>query len=374
MTVSNSQATASRAGAPSGVSAAPNGVGSSALAGVLPPAAALHGALINASLAGAVARLYEPVAHELVLVKARYREEFLHPDPNVRELLACIEHYSGKLLRPALLLLAGKACGKIREDHILLATVAEMIHTATLVHDDILDSALVRRGRPSINKLAGSEISVLLGDHLFSHALELALSLDDPTGARLFSRAVSRTCLGEVTQVLTRGNLLLTEEEYYRIVRGKTAELYATSTEIGAHYAGASERAARAMYDYGMKLGIAFQIMDDVLDLRGDEALVGKTLGTDLAGGKATLPVIHWLAHLAPAKRDHALERLRAAADPRVRREVVAELSAAGSIDYAESEARRIVGEAKLAATVVPDPSMREFFAHIADFVILREL
>lgn len=322
----------------------------------------------------AVAELYRPITSELMAVRARYRAEFRSTDPNVQALLECIEHYSGKMLRPALLLLAGKACGRVGDEHIHLAVVAEMIHTATLVHDDILDSALVRRGRPSINQLAGSEVSVLLGDHLFSHALEMALELDDPTGARLFSRAVSRTCLGEVTQVLNRSQLEIGEDVYWKIVKGKTAELYATSTEIGAYYAGADKKACASMYEYGMKLGVAFQIMDDVLDLRGDEALVGKTLGTDLAGGKATLPVILWLRGMGESDRARAVERMRRAGEPEVRTALANELVESGSIEAAEASARKIIGEAKSAVAFVKDQEMREFFQRIADFVISREL
>jgi octaprenyl-diphosphate synthase len=328
----------------------------------------------NSAASLAVAELYRPIEAELAEVRAMYRREFEHEDRNVRVLMQCIEHYSGKMLRPALLLLAGKACGRVGSDHVLLAVVAEMIHTATLVHDDILDSALVRRGRPSINQLAGSEVSVLLGDHLFSHALEMALSLDDSTGARLFSRAVSRTCLGEVTQVLNRSDLEIGEEVYWKIVRGKTAELYATSTEIGAHYAGASPEECARMYDYGMKLGIAFQVMDDVLDLRGDEALVGKTLGTDLAGGKATLPVILWLKGLPENARAEAMSRMRDASDPLVKERLVTELVVSGAIDAAEAEARRIIDGAKEAVGFLRNTEMREFFRRIADFVISREL
>lgn len=328
----------------------------------------------SSAAAIAVAELYRPIAPELAQVRALYRREFEHEDPNVRVLMQCIEHYSGKMLRPALLLLAGKACGRVSQDHIVLAVVAEMIHTATLVHDDILDSALVRRGRPSINQLAGSEVSVLLGDHLFSHALELALELDNPMGARLFSRAVSRTCLGEVTQVLNRSDLEISEDVYWKIVRGKTAELYATSTEIGAHYAGATPNECARMYDYGMKLGVAFQIMDDVLDLRGDESLVGKTLGTDLAGGKATLPIIYWLRGMTAAKRAEAVARMRGASDAEVRVGLVTDLVESGAIEQAEDEARRIIAEAKDSVSFLRNAEMREFFQRIADFVILREL
>ncbi|MCK6440695.1 MAG: polyprenyl synthetase family protein, partial [Planctomycetes bacterium] len=202
-----------------------------------------------------IAHLYAPIRQDLERVRAQYRKELTSNDPYIANLLKYIEDYSGKMLRPALLLLAGKACGNVTDDHVVLAAVAEMIHTATLVHDDILDDADIRRQRPSINRLAGREVTILLGDHLFSHALELALSVENPIGAHRFSRAVSRTCLGEITQVFNRGNLGLDEETYFRIVQGKTAELYATSAEVGAIYAGADKEGAAGLYDYGLNLG-----------------------------------------------------------------------------------------------------------------------
>lgn len=323
-----------------------------------------------------IEQLYAPIAGELKRVKAEYRQHLTSDDPNVAHLMEAIEHYSGKMLRPALLLLSARACGQITEAHIRLAAVAEMIHTATLVHDDILDQAVVRRQHPSIYHLAGAEVSVLLGDHLFSHALELALELDTSIGAHRFSRAVSRTCLGEVTQVCNRGSFELDQDTYFKILQGKTAELYATCCELGAIYAGhnADSTAARAMYQYGMNLGVAFQIMDDVLDLRGEESIVGKTLGTDLANGKATLPVLHWLGSLTGDARSEALATLQACRSEADRCAIVARLDEAGSIDYAQARAQDFVDEARAGLAFLEESPMRTILERVADFVISRQL
>jgi len=329
---------------------------------------------ISKALSSVIGLLYDPIRDDLERVRQRYREELTHEDDYINNLLSYIQNYSGKMLRPALLLLAGKACGEVTEEHIILAVVAEMIHTATLVHDDILDDATTRRGRASINHMSGNEITVLLGDHLFSHALELALSIENPIGAHRFSRAVSRTCLGEICQVTNRGNLELTEDTYYRIVKGKTAELYATSAEIGAIYSGRQGKDSDAMYHYGMSLGVAFQIMDDILDLRGDEDTVGKTLGTDLANGKATLPVIHYLSQLSGADRDAGLALLRDGGNPKVRARIIAELNERGCIEYAETKAQEFVEDAKRSVEFLGDQPLAEFFRRLADFVATREL
>lgn len=315
-----------------------------------------------------LARLYSPIAAELAQVEAFYRAELSSDDPYIANLLEYIEDYSGKKLRPALLLLAAKACGKVSHDHIILGAVAEMLHTATLVHDDILDDALLRRKRASINALAGNEVSVLLGDHIFSHAFEISLNCSTPDGAREFSRAMARTCFGEIMQVHNRNNFELNEGQYFAIIEGKTAELYATSAMLGAHYAGADEKTARAFYDYGMNLGRAFQIMDDLLDLLGEEALVGKTLGSDVGKGKPTLPLIHHL-HQAP---DRAAA-LQAAAD-NDRRALVERLHKTASFKYAADKAQAFVEQAKQGLQVLPPGEMRELLQDVADFVLSREL
>jgi octaprenyl-diphosphate synthase len=316
-----------------------------------------------------LSRLYAPIAEELAQVETFYRAELASDDPYIANLLEYIEDYSGKKLRPALLLLAAKACGRVSHDHIILGAVAEMLHTATLVHDDILDDALLRRKRASINALAGNEVSVLLGDHIFSHAFEISLNCSTPDGAREFSRAMARTCFGEIMQVHNRNNFELTEPQYLAIIEGKTAELYATSAMLGAHYAGADEKTARAFYDYGMNLGRAFQIMDDLLDLLGEEALVGKTLGSDIGKGKPTLPLIHHLHHPA-ADRQAALQ----AAEDGNRRRLVELLHGTESFKYAAAKAAQFVEQAKHGLNALPPGDLRELLHDVADFVLSREL
>lgn len=317
-------------------------------------------------------RLYQPVLSELAKVESEYRRELSSDDPFIANLLEYIEDYSGKKLRPALLLLAGRAVGELSDDHITLGVVAEMLHTATLVHDDILDEALLRRKRASINKLAGNEVSVLLGDHIFSHAFEISLNCTTPVGAREFSRAMARTCFGEIMQVHNRNNFDLSENEYLKIIDGKTAELYATSAMLGAHYAGADDDVQQAFYDYGMNLGRAFQIMDDVLDMLGEESLVGKTLGSDVDKGKPTLPLIHHLTHTDDAGRDRALAL--ASKGSHGREGLVALLKETASFEYAQNRAEAFAASATKGLDVLGDAEMRPLFDDIADFVLSREL
>ena len=181
-----------------------------------------------------------------------------------------------------------------------------MIHTATLVHDDILDESMVRRHAATVNAEWGNETAVLMGDYLFTHAFHLAASLETTLACRWIGHATNLVCEGEMQQVHNRGNFDLDEEDYFAIIRGKTAELTAVSCRLGAHYAGAPESTVRAMDDYGRDLGVAFQIADDVLDLWGEERAIGKSLGTDLEKQKLTLPLIRLLATSGPetAERD----------------------------------------------------------------------
>src|SRR5262249_40256168 len=206
----------------------------------------------------------------------------------------------GKRLRPALVLLAGQACGGTRPAHPVVAAVVEMIHTATLVHDDILDEASVRRHAATVNAEWGNETAVLLGDYLFTHAFHLAASLDSTRACRWIGHATNKVCEGEMQQVHHRGDLDLDEAGYFAIIEGKTAELTAVSCRLGASSAGASDATVAGLERYGRNLGIAFQIADDVLDIWGDERVTGKSLGTDLEKQKLTLPIILLLRLVEP--------------------------------------------------------------------------
>ena len=203
-----------------------------------------------------------------------------------------MRHYRGKRLRPVLLLLTARACGKVTPAHPVLGAVVEMIHTATLVHDDVLDGATVRRHADTVNARWGNQTSVLLGDYLFTHALHLASTLDDPRAIRLIAAATNRLCEGEMCQGMQEGNLDLTESEYFEVIDGKTAELLACCCQLGSLFSGARDEVVQALTRFGRCLGLAFQIADDLLDLVGDEARVGKSLGTDLDQQKMTLPLI----------------------------------------------------------------------------------
>lgn len=226
--------------------------------------------------------------------EAIYDRELASDNPYITDILQHTRRFRGKRLRPMLLLLSAEATGGIREEHAVLAAVVEMIHTATLVHDDVLDDADLRRHVATVNSRWNNSTSVLFGDYLFTHAFHLAASVD-AEACRLIGRATNIVCEGELTQVRQGGNLDLTEDEYFRIVEAKTGELCAVAARLGARYAGADEAVCTALDRYGRDLGIAFQIADDVLDLVGIERQTGKSLGSDLAQQKLTLPLIRLL-------------------------------------------------------------------------------
>src|SRR5262245_48381818 len=237
---------------------------------------------------------YAPIAADLEEVERLLARSLNNKHPRIAEVVDHVRHYRGKRLRPVLLLLTAKACGRVTPAHVTLGAVVEMIHTATLVHDDVLDGAKVRRRVATVNAVWGTKTSVLLGDYLFTHAFHLASTVD-ARACQQIGAATDRVCEGELCQVLHAGNLDLTEAEYFDVIDGKTAELTACCTRLGAMYAGAPAEVVEAMARFGRYVGQAFQIADDLLDLVGDERATGKSLGTDLEQGKLTLPLIHLL-------------------------------------------------------------------------------
>lgn len=201
----------------------------------------------------------------------------------------------GKQLRPMLVALSADAAGGTNEQHVTVAAIIEMVHLATLVHDDIIDDAKIRRGRPTLAAECGSEIAVLLGDCLFAQAVRLAASFPTPEICRAVSVATDRVCTGEILQTQQQGNFQMSQAEYFRIVAMKTGELFALSCYLGGFLSQASAAQREALRQYGMALGTAYQIYDDCMDLFGTEQSAGKSLGTDLAKGKLTLPLL--IAH-----------------------------------------------------------------------------
>lgn len=236
--------------------------------------------------------LYRSIEADLAAVEVDLRET-LHSDrPEVAEMTAVAAGYGGKRMRPAMVLLVARAAGQPGEKHPRLGAAVEMIHLATLVHDDVIDEAAMRRQQETVNRHWSNHDAVLLGDVLFTRSINLLARLGDQRSLLRITGSVATLCEGEILQNRNRGNLRLAEETYYDIIDAKTAELYAAGCELAAHLAGASEEACEAYRVMGRELGVAFQIVDDILDLAGDEREVGKSLGTDLANGKMTLPLL----------------------------------------------------------------------------------
>ncbi len=239
--------------------------------------------------------VYIPIQDELVKVQQILRAELQSDTPFVDELLEHSWLMGGKRIRPVFLLLSGASCGDIGQAHLQMAAALEMIHTATLVHDDVLDEAKTRRHRATTNATWGAKVSVLLGDYLFTHAFHVGALSGSADALRMLARASNRVCEGEMRQNSWQGDFDLTEQNYLRMITEKTAELCGVGCQIGAFLSGASKEAVAGFESYGRNLGVAFQIIDDILDIVGSPGSVGKTLGTDLLNQKPTLPVIHSL-------------------------------------------------------------------------------
>lgn len=287
----------------------------------------------------ATGRLLEIGLSQVARTMSRAMNSTVQP---VQELATQAEGYRGKMVRPTMVLLAGLATsdpeeanltrlglddrkhppadgtaheaqplGHLNDRHFAIAAVIEMIHLATLVHDDVLDEAELRRGSPTIARLRGNEAAVMLGDYLISRAFELCASIGDASLAHRVGQISSRVCEGEIMQLAHRDDLELDEPTYYDIIERKTACLIGVAAELGARCSAGDERAQQAAFLFGQQVGIAFQIQDDLLDLVGQERLVGKTLGKDIDKGKLTLPMIHHCAAIDAAQRGSFAEQLR---------------------------------------------------------------
>ncbi len=315
--------------------------------------------------------LYEPIASDLEKVCQIFDDELFSDLPFINDLCAYVRQYRGKLLRPGLVLLAGKACGKTTDEHLTLAAVVEMVHMATLVHDDVLDDADLRRRCPTISRLEGNEAAVLLGDYLISHAFHLCSTLESQYASRVIAATTNTVCEGELQQVHHRGDFDLGLDDYLQIITRKTASLTGACCRLGAHFAGAGPETASALERYGLEMGIAFQITDDVLDITGSEKRMGKTLGRDLDKSKLTLPVIHCLRRAHDDLRKE-LNLLLAGSNPdRTRLRHLLETT--DSISYSLDAARDYVESAISRLSDLPPSEARQNLARLARLIISRE-
>ena len=327
-------------------------------------------------------------------VCVRFDEQLRSDLPPVQTLCKHVERYRGKLLRPTLVMLSGLAAQgatsedlpEIGDDLIKLGAVVEMVHMATLVHDDILDEAETRRRGETVNAKWGNESAVILGDYLIASAFHLCSQLQRQDASLLIGQVAREMCAGELLQLSNRDNLSLDDATYREILDGKTAALIGASCRLGAMGVDAPAELCDSLDTFGRRVGVAFQIQDDVLDLTGKEQTVGKSVGRDLAKGKLTLPIMHHLQSVEPGERGTSIDMLERAAGSRVMtpdgpadtsdaelaRQIVARIEATGSIDFAKREAERLVREGQDALKVLKDTPTRRFMLTMADAVVDR--
>ena len=277
----------------------------------------------------------------------------------------------GKRLRPLLHLVAAQAAGYRGRDHIALAAVIEFIHTATLLHDDVVDESDLRRGRETANALWGNAASVLVGDFLYSRSFQMMVELDRMRVMRILADTTNLIAEGEVLQLLNIGNPDTDEAAYLKVIERKTAVLFAAATRLGAVLAGLPRDEEEALARYGLDLGFAFQIADDVLDYVSDAGTLGKNIGDDLAEGKPTLPLIYAIARSDPAQAQ-ALKRALTAGSLDALPDVLAAIRATGALELARERALGYAESARGALAALPHSHARDALAVVADYAIDR--
>jgi octaprenyl-diphosphate synthase len=315
--------------------------------------------------------LYAPVREQLDQVEQMLREELRSRHRFVDRLARHSFRLGGKRLRPALVLLSAKASGTLKPEHLVLAAAVELIHTATLIHDDVLDEATLRRHLETVNARWDNEASILLGDYLFARSICLVGALRSPLACRVIGQATQTMCEGELRQIESRGNYDLSEHEYLGIIAQKTAALTACCCRLGSRYAGAEPAACRTLTRFGRYLGVAFQIADDLLDVLGDEATTGKSLGTDLAKQKPTLPLIRLLSRASRRDRCELLEILSRSGNHH-RQMLRPWFERSDAISYAHDKA---LGYARLAGDELdklPATAVRDALKGLTGFVVAR--
>jgi octaprenyl-diphosphate synthase len=338
------------------------------------------------------------LADALVRVEALFDERLRSELPAVSRLVEHVEHYRGKMLRPALVILAGLAThphaatptptpartdagvdpGAITDAHLAAAAVCEMVHMATLVHDDVLDDASTRRRGATVNALVGNEAAVILGDYLLSAAYRLCSAIPGERGRRsalLIGEVGMTLCSGELLQLDHRNDLSLDEPTYFEILERKTASLIAAACRLGAVHSGAPDDHADRLASFGSRLGVAFQIQDDLLDLTGDESTVGKPLNRDAELGKLTLPIIHHLRVAPPEQRGRTLlllESLANRAPGPAPQSLKSAIAATDSINHARAAAQRFVDRAKADLAPLTEGAPKRLLLAMADAVVTR--
>lgn len=331
-----------------------------------PPGMSARNAPVPAAPRGDFSEMFARLRPHLRELEGFLRSQVDAFEPDIRPLVEYCLETSGKRIRPALVFFSGwLGPEQVSPALVRAAAIVETVHLATLVHDDIMDGAEVRRNLPTVARRFGSDAAVLLGDALLAHAVHLAAGFPTTDVCRIVSDAVRRVCAGEIVQTLRRGDVSITLGDYRRIIDLKTAELFRVSCLLGSRLAGFEERYATATAAFGRRLGIAYQMYDDLADFFGEEKRIGKTLGTDLAGGKLTLPLLVLLEKLPPAERNELLGEIRGRRAPQFERRL-AQMNGHGVFDEVVDAIQAELNEATaaLASWFHFDPTPR-----LVDFV-----
>ncbi len=300
--------------------------------------------------------VYAVVAGDFAALNALIPRQLTSDVQLVEQIGSYIVEAGGKRLRPLVVLLAARACGVSGDQHVKLAAVIEFLHTATLLHDDVVDRSSLRRGRATVNALWGNPPSILVGDFLYSRAFQMMVQVGNGDVMRVLADATNVIAEGEVMQLAQIGDIATSEELYMMVIRNKTAMLFEASSHIGAIIAGPEPGIIEALRCYGLHLGLAYQLVDDYLDYAGDTATMGKNVGDDLAEGKVTLPLIHTMRHGSPEDANLVREALRERNPARL--DAIAHaVRRSGALDYTFDAAARETRAAMEALTPLP-PSM----------------
>jgi len=317
--------------------------------------------------------ILEPLKDQMREVEERIYSDLSPADKRLSDLVYHVSKIQGKRLRPALLLLSGQSSGGLIQQHIDLAVVVELIHTATLVHDDIIDEAVVRRHVETMNTKWGSKISILFGDYLFSRAYTILSAMDSQVATIIMSQTINILCEGEMVQLLRCYDAEVTESEYLSIIERKTASLCAASCKLGAISSGANRKQTEALANYGSKIGMAFQIIDDCLDVMGKEEEMGKPVNLDAQGGKLTLPFIRLVDKLPTDRRESTLELIFQNNCKDSKAAIVDLLEEHDAVDYAYDTARELIKKAQEELSVIPDSAYKTSLLELGDYVVSRD-
>ena len=321
-----------------------------------------------------LAQMFEPIRDDLREVEREFGRHIQSQVALIPTIGNYIQDGGGKRIRPAVLLMAARMAGYSGERAVLYASVIEFIHTATLVHDDIIDESELRRGREAVHTRWGNHVTVLFGDFLYLKSMSLALTQDSLEIIRLLCDVTLRIVEGEIYQLTKNGVVDLSEDEHFDIIRRKTAYLFAGCSKIGGMLGPTTREQQDALWDYGMNIGMAFQIVDDLLDFTGEEIALGKPVGGDLREGKMTLPVIHLLMR-GDARADALVRKAVSERSLSIEewREIRGLLAQSRSIDYAQRVAADYVERAKKALYAFPPSPNRDALMFLPDYVIARD-